>query len=117
MQMYVKKAVDDADLPLPTFLRPESLVWGTLGETIASAKVIRRRAKPGENVIVWVCSNLGHLPRIRLCWNYVGDRSWDVRFLSADKQRFTWKERLLLEPAKFMVYLVAFLLVQKRPSV
>ena len=84
---------------------PNELAWGTYQETARAISTIRTKALVGNHV--FVSTNLGHMPRVWLCWLFLKPSSWEVHFVLADHS-FTKKE-WLQETVKFFIYLYRFL--------
>lgn len=80
--------------------------WGTHDEIrsiIATGKLV----DTGEDHDVYIATNLGHMPRVMLCWFLLGKPlSWRVHFVLA-KHSFSPKE-WAQETVKFFVYLHRF---------
>lgn len=84
------------------------VAWGTLDETKEAIYIIEQnaRAKSADKVVVWVSTNLGHMPRVRLCWLLLKPETWDVKFVTA-KHSFIPKE-WVQETIKFFQYVYLF---------
>jgi hypothetical protein len=85
------------------------VAWGTYEETCHAIRIIREyRDNYGCTVDkIFVSTNPGHMPRVKLCWQYLAPSEWDVRFIPAD-HKFTKKE-WAQETVKFFWYLYKFL--------
>lgn len=87
--------------------------WGTHKETTETVKIIINMALPPPHlrlnppVDVYISTNLGHMPRVWLCWFFLKPKGWKVHFVPANHS-FTLKE-YFQETAKFFVYLYHFL--------
>jgi hypothetical protein len=79
--------------------------WGTYEETREIIQEIRRVYD--YEAEIFVSTNLGHMPRVRLCWFFLKPKNWEVNFVEANHS-FTPKE-CFHETAKFFVYLYRFL--------
>jgi len=100
-------------------LIPRRLVWGTYEETAAAigaiSEIVRTwelghedvRSDPDDQVHVFVSTNPGHMPRVKLCWRFLKPRGWCVHFVPAN-HTFTKKE-WGQETVKFFQYLYRFL--------
>lgn len=80
--------------------------WGTYGETLESIMIMSpfSATRPIE---ICVSTNLGHMPRVWLCWFFLKPKGWKVRFVIA-RHSFTPKE-WWQETFKFFVYLYRFI--------
>ena len=90
-----------------THLSPK-FSWGTFEETRNAISVISSFALESvKEPCVYVSTNLGHMPRVWLCWFFLRrHKTWEVHFVLADHS-FTPKE-WLQETAKFFQYLYRF---------
>lgn len=84
-------------------------VWGTFEETKEAIRLIAYSADTNwaSDVKIYVSTNLGHLPRVWLCWLFLKPEGWKVHFVTA-KHSFTLKE-YFQETGKFFIYLYRFL--------
>lgn len=84
--------------------------WGTYEETRAMIQEIRSRTPCGftDDDEVYVSTNLGHMPRVRLCWFFLKPKGWKVSFVTA-KHSFTFWPEWFQEIAKFFTYFYRFL--------
>lgn len=85
------------------------LTWGTYKETESAIKEIRNtlyESWRNEPTMVYVSTNLGHMPRVWLCWFFLRPRGWKVHFVLANHS-FSLKE-YFQETAKFFQYLYRF---------
>lgn len=80
-------------------------VWGTYGETVEVIRTIRREC--ANNNQIFVSTNLGHLPRVWLCWFFLKPEGWKVHFVLA-RHSFTFWPEYFQETAKFFQYLYRF---------
>lgn len=88
----------------------QECAWGTQSETRAVISVItkwRQSWSIRDSVEVFVSTNIGHMPRVWLCWLFLKPKGWKVHFIRAHHS-FTPKE-CLQETAKFFSYLYRFL--------
>lgn len=87
--------------------------WGTHEETVEAIKLITKMAEPPQHlrfnphIDIYVSTNLGHIPRVWLCWYFLKPKKWKVHFVRANHS-FTPKE-YFQETAKFFGYLYKFL--------
>ena len=87
------------------------LVWGTYFETVRairriSSTTVIAHNRGYKNNGVYVGTNLGHLPRVWLCWLFLKPKGWKIHFVLANHS-FAPKE-WLQETAKFFQYLYRF---------
>ncbi len=78
------------------------LTWGTYGETLSATNNIP------TNQHVIISTNLGHMPRVLLCWWFLAPEHRDKEFVLAD-HHFTLRE-YAQETIKFFTYLYRFTL-------
>lgn len=81
--------------------------WGTFEETRVAIDEIKEVCDQHDNVMVYASTNLGHMPRVWLCWLFLKPKSWKVHFVLA-RHSFTPKE-WFQETSKFFQYLYRFL--------
>lgn len=84
------------------------IAWGTLEETRESIRIISHLSSLNWVIHprIFVSTNLGHLPRVWLCWLFLKPKGWRFRFVLANHS-FTPKE-WFQETAKFFQYLYCF---------
>ncbi len=94
----------------PTSLGIRGEVWGTYAETLAAIERIESISERHwiHHPEVYVCTNLGHMPRVWLCWFFLASWKWCVHYKVAWEQSFTPQE-WLQETGKFVVYFFKFL--------
>jgi hypothetical protein len=83
--------------------------WGTYWETRAAVDHIRWSECGDQHKRVYVSTNGGHMPRVRICWYFLAPKGWSVKFVSADHS-FGDEKECLGEVIKFFVYLYKFVL-------
>ncbi len=83
-----------------------STAWGTYEETLHAINFIGLDSFIPPPDEVWVSTNLGHMPRVWLCWFFLKPKGWKVHFVVANHS-FTLKE-YFQETAKFLGYLYRF---------
>lgn len=95
----------------PLQVRAYSLAWGTYQETLLSRNLIKNivRSRGAPNAKIYISTNLGHLPRVWLCWRFLKPSGWEVRFVRAKHSFKVWPE-YFQETFKFFLYLYRFLL-------
>jgi hypothetical protein len=85
--------------------------WGTYEETLAAIIAAETYKRDSVQMLeVVLCTNLGHMPRVRLCWLFSVPKELKgikVRFVTATKQSYTQKE-WFQEFGKFFVYFYRF---------
>lgn len=92
----------------PGFIFVRDKAWGTLEETLGAISLISDIAAVNwtTHPQIYVSTNLGHMPRVWLCWFFLKPKGWKVHFVLA-KHSFTPKE-WVQETVKFFVYLYRF---------
>ena len=89
---------------------PTPIGWGTLAEIRGAILRIGSHSSMYKNVVphVFICTNPGHLPRVRMYWWALAPKDWRVTFIPAKNQSFT-KMEWLQEAGKVMrdIYRIA----------
>lgn len=81
------------------------LVFGTYEECRALVTLIKNTGI--ENPVLYFSTNMGHIPRVFICFWFLVPRKWKIRFAPAPHS-FTRKE-YWQETIKFFVYIYRFL--------
>jgi hypothetical protein len=92
----------------------DPVAWGTLIETKEAICIMRQhvQSKFADRVVVHVSTNLGHLPRVLLCWFALRPKHWKIRWDLANHS-FTPKE-WGQETLKFLKYIPLLIRERKR---
>lgn len=92
-----------------------TLVWGTFAETCEAIRDIKKKIQVCEDqgignddLEVFVSTNLGHMPRVWLCWFLLKPKNWKVHFVLANHSFTFWPE-YFQETFKFFQYFYRFL--------
>ncbi len=105
MAQYITHISQNTINPTPT-----PFGWGTLAEIQGAILQIGSFASlhPKVQPEVYICTNLGHMPRVKMYWWALAPKEWRVTFVPARDQSFT-KMEWLQEAGKVMrdIYRIA----------